>query len=339
MHSWYLRRYPVIVEVPASYTATVSGPGETIYQFVDATFTVSTDVPSPTYTWSVSGGSVVSGQGTTSAVIRFTSSGSQSVTCDVTGGGTASASWSGTVTAFNPLAVSGLTLWLDASDAATLTLDESNNVSQWNDKSGNARHLTQATPTIRPTLITASINGLSTVRTDGTDDRISSTTYPSTTWYGAGKNQITIITLLKRVVNSGRWIHGLVTSINGYGERFLFDRQPPGVGTQDLIVESNSGVSTLSAAPDIATSLSIDSVTWQSGNTYTLRRYISGSATSYSSVSALGGTMESGQLYTLGFNNHRASVDFAEIMIYSRVLTTAELSAVESYLVGKWGTI
>lgn len=41
--------------------------------------------------------------------------------------------------------------WYDASDAATLTIDGSNLVSQWSDKSGNGRHVTQATAASRPT--------------------------------------------------------------------------------------------------------------------------------------------------------------------------------------------
>jgi hypothetical protein len=41
-------------------------------------------------------------------------------------------------------------LWLDAADADTITLDASGNVSQWSDKSGNSRHATQSTSGIRP---------------------------------------------------------------------------------------------------------------------------------------------------------------------------------------------
>ena len=41
-------------------------------------------------------------------------------------------------------------LWLDAADADTITLDVSNNVEQWNDKSGNGRHATQGTAGSRP---------------------------------------------------------------------------------------------------------------------------------------------------------------------------------------------
>ena len=65
---------------------------------------------------------------------------------------------------FSPTDIPGLALWLDASDAATITLDGSNNVSQWNDKSGNARHVTQATVMNRPTPSTATLNGLTAIK-------------------------------------------------------------------------------------------------------------------------------------------------------------------------------
>ena len=45
--------------------------------------------------------------------------------------------------------IAGYYLWYDASDAASISLNGSN-VSQWNDKSGNGLHLTQATSTYQP---------------------------------------------------------------------------------------------------------------------------------------------------------------------------------------------
>lgn len=60
---------------------------------------------------------------------------------------------------FTPLSLPGLTNWYDAADSATRTL-VSGKVSQWNDKSGNARHATQSTAADRYTLAAASVNGL-----------------------------------------------------------------------------------------------------------------------------------------------------------------------------------
>ena len=49
-----------------------------------------------------------------------------------------------------PREIAGLAAWYDSSDAITLSVDASGNVSQWNDKSGNGRNLTQATTLNRP---------------------------------------------------------------------------------------------------------------------------------------------------------------------------------------------
>ena len=62
-------------------------------------------------------------------------------------------------------------LWLDAADAATVTT-VSGAVSQWNDKSGNARHATQVTSGSRPTVAVASQNSRNGISFDGVDDRL-----------------------------------------------------------------------------------------------------------------------------------------------------------------------
>lgn len=63
-------------------------------------------------------------------------------------------------------------LWLDAADAATITT-VSGAVSQWNDKSGNARHATQATADQRPSYGARSLNGIVVPDFDGTNDNMS----------------------------------------------------------------------------------------------------------------------------------------------------------------------
>ena len=82
---------------------------------------------------------------------------------------------------FNPKSITGLALWLDASDASTLFQDAaattpatatSDPVGAWLDKSGNARHLTQATSAARPSLLTNGISSKPALNFDGTDDNI-----------------------------------------------------------------------------------------------------------------------------------------------------------------------
>lgn len=80
---------------------------------------------------------------------------------------------------FNPHSVPGLAEWHDASDASTITLDGSNNSSEWRDKSGNGRHRTQSNVNWRPAYVTNVQNGLPGLLFDATDDAM--TGYGNTT--------------------------------------------------------------------------------------------------------------------------------------------------------------
>jgi hypothetical protein len=68
---------------------------------------------------------------------------------------------------FTPADVSPA-LWLDASDASTFTYSSGVVVSQWNDKSGNARHVSQGTVASQPSRQTNVLNSLPVVRFDST---------------------------------------------------------------------------------------------------------------------------------------------------------------------------
>jgi hypothetical protein len=65
---------------------------------------------------------------------------------------------------FDPRRIPGLAAWYDAADSASITLD-SGRVSQWSDKSGNARHATNTTSgSTQPSYTAAARNGLNVVR-------------------------------------------------------------------------------------------------------------------------------------------------------------------------------
>ena len=76
--------------------------------------------------------------------------------------------WNTTV--WNPSMIS-TALWLDAADASTVTT-VSGAVSQWNDKSGNARNASQATAGNRPTYTSAGQNSLNVLTLDGSNDSL-----------------------------------------------------------------------------------------------------------------------------------------------------------------------
>jgi hypothetical protein len=62
-------------------------------------------------------------------------------------------------------------IWLDAADPAT-TITVSGALSEWLDKSGNARHVTQATASQRPLLVPNAVNNLNALDFDASDDRL-----------------------------------------------------------------------------------------------------------------------------------------------------------------------
>jgi hypothetical protein len=77
--------------------------------------------------------------------------------------------------AFSPLALPNLKAWYDASDTASISVT-STKVTQWNDKSGNAYHLTQPTDAYRPNSGTRTVNSLNAIDYNtNTDTLVAST--------------------------------------------------------------------------------------------------------------------------------------------------------------------
>ena len=69
---------------------------------------------------------------------------------------------------WTPQAVS-TSIWLDANDSTTITLNGSN-VSQWSDKSGNSRHISQGTAASQPTYAATGLNSKGLITFDGSND-------------------------------------------------------------------------------------------------------------------------------------------------------------------------
>lgn len=87
-------------------------------------------------------------------------------------------------------------LWYDAADSSTITL-VSGAVSQWNDKSGFNRHISQpSVPTGRPLVTTAALNGLNVITFDGVNDYLDNSSVGA-----AGFISVSIIAVFR--MNSG----------------------------------------------------------------------------------------------------------------------------------------
>jgi len=108
-------------------------------------------------------------------------------------------------------------LWLDAADASTIT-ESGGVVSQWDDKSGNGRHVTQATAANQPTFAANAVNGKSAIDFDGNDLLDNTNAALQRNLSGS-----TIFSVSKLDVNSagGKCIFQTVTS--GGSTRSIFD--------------------------------------------------------------------------------------------------------------------
>lgn len=120
--------------------------------------------------------------------------------------------------AWTPARLPGLALWLSAADLSTITI--ATGVSEWRDKSGNGRHVSQGTTGSQPAWGAApvSVNGIGIpgVTFDGTDDNL----------------------------NRASFVYGL-----GSASMFLV-ATAPSIGTNDfLVAEGSSGSNNPTYAP------------------------------------------------------------------------------------------
>lgn len=215
---------------------------------------------------------------------------------------------------FSPTSIADLAMWLDASDATTITLDGSNNVEQWRDKSGFARHANQGDAARRPSYPSNVQNSLPGLLFDSTDDDMTgyANAASASTWF-----------LVHRWNGSTR------------DTRFVSNQAASGVGLGLSASSSNTlsfvreGVAwtTSGFSPGNGTNR-IYRVLF-SGTTSTYWTWTGGTETQRQTL-ALGGTV--GSPPGFGFPGHHF-----ERILYHRALTTDEINQVYTYLSSKWG--
>ena len=230
-------------------------------------------------------------------------------------------------TGFNPRSISGLAAWWDASDAASITT-VSGAVSQWNDKSGNSVHATQTTANNRPVNNSQTLNGRAVMTFDGSNDIMSFTgtaRTDETQFVVVRNNMLAGVVSTQQILGDASSGFGLIAVIKNEGSlnndllaycggfsigttaaRYQFPANNPfGPAVVSAIRSSASG--------GILRTDGVQRATCTTSNSYALAR--------------IGGV---GASYPL--NGY-----IAEIVIYSRALSVADVQRVERYLGTKWG--
>lgn len=242
--------------------------------------------------------------------------------------------------------ISGLSLWLDAANAATLFQDAAGStpatsdghpVGRWEDLSGGARHLTQGTATARPTLKLAVAAGRNVVLFDGVDDCLASASLALSQFYAAGA--VTMFLVVRRnsagngaLVEQGTATTDAVRVWSPYSgdNKLYFD-----------VGNFTGGVGRISG----------NAPTGYSDAWHVLECYRSGSA---AEILVDGVTQVSGSMTddidslaaAAAFNLGRHAVSgasafaghVAEVVVFAAAVDASSRAAVRAYLKTKWGT-
>jgi len=248
---------------------------------------------------------------------------------------------------FNPKSIAGLSLWLDASDASTITLNGAT-VSEWRDKSGNARHLSEATANNQPTMST--LNGRGAISFDGVNDRL----ITSSTLMAVGTNSFTLFQALEcafpgGVGTEGRSFEHRIAE-GGADDNQMAVNWSANQGPAWLFGTLRTRVKSLRTAVSYNADQRFDSVDAANPGIVTLTgTYAPAAATSTAwwkntASPSSSGTSDGGNLLGIAIgcrNNATKSLFFGgkvvETLCYVGAVTTAQRLLVQKYLGAKWG--
>jgi hypothetical protein len=215
-------------------------------------------------------------------------------------------------------------LWLDAADASTVTT-VSGAVSQWNDKSGNARHATQGTAGSRPAYSATSLNSLPGFTFDGSDDFLAlpNSTMPSaqSSVFAVFKTGSALVTgrLIGRSYNAEGWT---LNTLNTGAVRLR-------VNTTNAIATTIATSSSYIAAgiyDQVNTSASIYD------NTPVTAAETGAITYGASDTTAIGAATVSGSFPIASFNGV-----MSEIIVIHSAASTDTRQRIYGYLAHKWG--
>lgn len=221
-------------------------------------------------------------------------------------------------------------LWLDASDASTVTT-ASGAVSQWNDKSGNARHATQGTAGNRPAYTSAGQNGLNIVTFDGSDDWLAlpNTTNPSganATFAACRPDHVGATAfIIGRAYNWGSW--QLVSAGTGTTARY-------GMG-RDGIDESLAIVTGLTNNTDKILTGTYDNTNVRissTGGTFVSTAYTPNPTYNASDATTLGAARTTANVIASPFRG-----PIYEVVVIHSAPSQDTIDRMQGYLAHKWG--
>ena len=257
---------------------------------------------------------------------------------------------------FSPKFISGLQLWLDASDAGSLFAATSGGslvaadgaVARWQDKSGYGRHATQSVSGNRPIRQINAVNGRDGIYFNGTAAANFETSISGLQNYTA----LTVFCVIKPVAAA----QSNVTSCVGF--RYSIAGYPP-TGDDEIALGFASGAidgeticlfcppggsrlasSSYSRAANTTSVFALRtgaSGTSLRANATTLSLDLRSGVTPSSNVSPAAATSRTTDVLYVGSSATTPAQTYCELLIYDTALSDANCSALELSLMSKWG--
>ena len=229
---------------------------------------------------------------------------------------------------FNPRQIANLGVWLDASDASTITI--ATGVSEWRDKSGNGRNFSQSIGNNQPAVRVNGRNNRNTLEFDGNNDSFTGPAGFSLT------NTHTVIAVVRPDVRKiAGLLSGSVDSANliyGDGSSSFSGTKFGAFGVGRAVY--GGGTITTGSFQVFAAVLSGGTLP---ANLSMFTNGTGGAASVETAGSAPGAAMTASLLLGTTLGNQFWDGDIAEVLIWTRALSASERSTVERALGSKWG--
>jgi len=233
---------------------------------------------------------------------------------------------------FNPKTIAGLQLWLDASDASSVTT-VSGAASQWNDKSGNARHATQTTANNRPAY-NGVIGGKAALTFDGTNDAMATgLESASLTGYATFFCVCRPSFADAATANNKAPLYGRdSTTSNAYGINLFNSSGTLTLNTQWRGLQFNA-----IGGPTVT--LGLDAILVGGVTLAQHVRRVSGVAANFVGTPTAGTNSAAGNFLNVGQDPTQLrwwNGPIGEVLVYDRALSLTEIATIEKWLGTKW---
>lgn len=258
-------------------------------------------------------------------------------------GNLAAAVTGGGAPAFNPASIANLKAWYDASDTATITVSGTA-VTQWNDKSGNAYNVTQGTAGQRPVSGTRTQNGKNMIDFQS-DDVLQAATASDWTFMSNSTGCTAFVAAFYDTDSNSRVLidtSGFLSANIGLACYAAGDDNLSGLVARGASGTFVSLIETLGALTDNTAkyfSVKFDNANATAANRV-LARINGGSQTGANTYSGAASSSAPNHALYIGAYNTSGSFGFnggiCEIIIYSGLLSDADILKVNNYLAAKW---